>query len=167
MIQSYNEVRKHISNSTPSDFTVTTVRISDISISTEKFFDNNFRGSVITESAPDLYGYVDTSPDGIAYFFKLLLNEVFGESVVKVFMQKHENRFQIITRWHHSREISDAARFELEKTAQLSGADLVFSQNGNECEATLALKIKTSKILSVYAVSEFKMHSAYIRVFFL
>ena len=166
MIQGYNKIRKLISESTPNNFTITTVRISDISLSTEKFFDNNFRGAIITESASDLYGYVETSPDGIAYFFKVLLNEVFGDSVVRVSMQKHENSFQMITKWRQFRDISEFAREELEKTARLSGFDIAFSQSGNECEATLTLKIKTAKILSVYAISEFKMHTAYVRVFF-
>ena len=167
MIHSYNEIRRLISESTPNNFTITTLRVSDISASTEKFFDNNFRGAIITDISPDLYGYVDVSPDGIAYFFKVLLNEVFGDSVVRVFMQKSNNSFHIITRWRKCREISDATREELGKTARFSGFDLVFSQNGEDSEATLTLKIKASKILSVYAISEFKMYSAYIRVFFL
>ena len=167
MIQGYSEIRKLISESTPNDFTVTTVRISDIALSTEKFFDNNFRGAIITESSPDLYGYVEASTDGIAYFFKVLLNEVFGDSVVRVFMQKSEKGFQMITKWQKHHDMSEEGLRELENTARHSGFDLEFSQSGKECQATLTLKIKTVKILSVYAISEFKMHSAYIRVFFL
>ena len=70
------EVRKRLSESIPDEFEITTVRISDVFLSTQRFFDNNFRGAIITEGTPDLYGYTEASVDGIAYFFKVLLRAI-------------------------------------------------------------------------------------------
>ena len=162
-----SQMRKLISEATPDEFIITTVRISDIFLSTQKFFDNNFRGAIITEGTPELYGYTETSTDGIAYFFKVLLNAVFGESVVRVNMEKTDGKFIIKTRWRHYRDISLADLAELENTARLSGFTLSFSNDGDFCHADITLPVKILSYLPVYAVSEFKMYTAYVRVFFL
>ena len=158
--------RRLISESTPTNFEITTVRISDITASTQRFFENNFRGAILIEEFPFFHEYVDTSPDGIAYFFKVLLNAVFGDSVVRISMEKEDGEFLIKTRWRYTRDISDGDIFELEKTARLSGFKLEFRQGGEFSEANILIPIKKTNVLTVYAISEFKMHTAYVRVFF-
>ena len=160
------EMRALVSESTPDEFIITTVRISDIFLSTQRFFDNNFRGAVITEGTPELYGYTEASVDGIAYFFKVLLRAVFGESVVKVNMEKVDSKFLIKIKWRHCRELSEADLSELENTAKLSGFSLKISSDGEFDRAEISMPVKIMSYFPVYAVSEFKMYTAYVRVFF-
>ena len=125
------ELRARITESAPDDFIIETLRISDILSSTQKFFDNNFRGAVITEGAPELFGYAEASVDGIAYFFKVLLNVIFGESVLFVNIDKADGKFVIKTKWRHCRDISESDIFELENTARISGFTFNFSSDGD------------------------------------
>ena len=160
------EIRKRLSDYVPDEFEITTVRISDVFLSTQRFFDNNFRGAVITEGTPELYGYTEASVDGIAYFFKVLLRAVFGESVVRVNMDKADSKFLIKVKWRHCRELSEADLSELENTARLSGFSLKISSDGEFDGAEISMPVKIMSYFPVYAVSEFKMHTAYVRVFF-
>ena len=160
------ELKRRLSDYIPDEFEITTVRISDVFQSTQRFFDNNFRGAVITEGTPELFGYTETSVDGIAYFFKVLLKAIFGESVVKVNMDKRDSGFVIRVRWLRCREISPSDLSELENTAKLSGFSLKLSSDGEFDEAEISLPVKIMSYFPVYAVSEFKMHTAYVRVFF-
>ena len=107
-MREYNsKSQRLISESTPTSFDITTVRMSDIATSTQRFFDNNFRGAILIENFPSFYEYTETSPDGIAYFFKVLLNAVFGDSVIRISMEKDDGEFVIKTRWRHVRDISE------------------------------------------------------------
>lgn len=160
------EMRALVSESTPDEFIITTVRISDIFLSTQRFFDNNFRGSVITEGMPELFGYTEASVDGIAYFFKILLNAIFGESVLRVNMDKCDGNFIIRTKWRHCRDLAESDLAELKNTARLSGFTLNFGADGEFDRIDISMPVKIMSYLPVYAVSEFKMHTAYVRVFF-
>ena len=162
-----NNEKRLISESTPSDFTITTIRMYDVASSIQKFFDTNFRGSIITEEFPFFHEYTEVSPDGIAYFFKVLLNAVFGESVVRVSITKEDRKFVIKTKWRNTRDISAEDLCELRKNARLSGFELSFFQNEDYCEAHAYLPLKLTNYISVYANSEFRMYTAFVRVFFL
>ena len=159
------ELRSRITESAPEEFIISTVRVSDVLNSTQRFFDNNFRGSVMTENTPELFGYAEASVDGIAYFFKLLLNMVFGESVLRVNMDKADGKFFIKTKWRHSRDISESDLFELENTARISGFTFEFSKDGDFDRIYISTPLKIMSYFPVYAVSEFKMYTAYVRVF--
>ena len=54
----------------------------------------------------------------------------------------------------------------LENTAKLSGFSLKLSSDGEFDEAEISMPVKIMSYFPVYAVSEFKMHTAYVRVFF-
>ena len=159
------ELRAKITEKSPDDFIIETLRISDILNSTQRFFENNFRGAVITEGTPELFGYAEASVDGIAYFFKVLLNAVFGESILRVNMDKANGRFVIKTQWRHCRDISESDLFELENTARISGFTFDFSKNGEFDKIDISTPLKIMSYFPVYAISEFKMYTAYVRVF--
>ena len=162
-----NNEKRLISESTPGDFTITTIPMYDVASSIQNFFDTNFRGSIITEEFPFFYEYTEISPDGLAYFFKVLLNAVFGESVVRVSITKEDRKFVIKTKWRNMREIRAEDLDELRKTARISGFELSFSQNEDFCEAYASLPLKLTNYISVYANSEYRMFTAFVRVFFL
>lgn len=157
---------QRISQSTYNEFIITTVRASEIFKSTEKFFDDNFRGAVITDAEIVSDGYAEVSAEGIAYFFKVLLNAVFGDSVVRIKMISKNDVLDISTEWSFCREITKSDLNELENVARLSGFTLNFSKSESICRADISMKLKTLSYIPLYAVSDEKMLLAYIKVFF-
>ena len=94
-----------------------------------------------------------------------MLNIVFGESVLRVNMDKADGKFIIKTKWRHSRDISESDLFELENTARISGFTFEFSKDGEFDRIDISTPLKIMSYFPVYAVSEFKMYTAYVRVF--
>ena len=161
------ERRYRISEGAPNDFTKATVRISDIFDATRNFLDENFRGAIEASGEISSDGYAIISPNGLAYFFKILLNAVFGESMVFMKMSTKDNVFVMETSWKHHRDINAEDISELESIARVSGFTPEFMLDGEICRISISLEIKKEKQLVLYAVPIGKMHAAYIRVFFL
>lgn len=139
----------------------------DISNATERFFSENFRGSISLELPENVSGYVIAAPDGIAYFFKLLLNAIFGDSAVKIKISYTSDFLTLSTVWKHSCEISDSDIKEMERVARLSGFGFEISHVGEISRIDLSLSIQTLSYLPLYAVDVKNMHEAYVKVFFL
>ena len=162
-----SKTRRLISQSSEDKFVLTTVRISDIGISMQRFFDLNLRGAVIVECEKDLFGYADVSVNGLAYFFKILLNSIFGESIARINMRKELSRLVIDTSWHTKTGLGEEELCELERISKLSGFSLEISRNGVYHTATVTVPIKIMKALPIYAISDSKTYQAFVRVFFL
>ena len=94
-----------ISENAPDRYVVSVLSVLDVCKSTEKFFSENFRGAISLELPENTDGYVIASPDGIAYFFKVLLNAVFGDSTVKIKMSCGDNFLTLTTEWNRRRNI--------------------------------------------------------------
>ena len=167
MIKSKERGFRIISESIPDDFSKATVKISDIFYATRDFLEENFRGAVELPCETLGEGYALISPNGIAYFFKLLLNAVFGESMVFIKMSTKDNVFSIETSWKHHRDINKCDLAELENVARVSGFKTEFMLDGKICRVAITTELKRERSLPLYAISKSKMHEAYIRVFFL
>lgn len=154
------------SGTDPDSFIITTVRLSDISDSTERFFEENFRGAVTFDIERNFFGYTDVSPVGLAYFLKLILRCVYGKTVVRIVMQKSGKDLMIKASWNADTPLYEKDMAELYKVASLSGFTASFSEDSESCSAELLLPIKILKSIQIYALSEFKMRKALIRVFF-
>jgi hypothetical protein len=72
----------------------------------------------------------------------------------------------ISTEWNFCREITKSDLRELENVARLSGFTLNFSKDENVYRADISMKLKALSYIPLYAVSDEKMLSAYIKVFF-
>lgn len=166
MIPNVNK-RKRISERKEDNFVILPISLADIFNATKDFFDENFRGAVITEKEELFDGYTEASPEGIAYYFKVLLNAVFGDTPLRVGMSLENDEFIIKTEWHSSREISKFDMDELMTVSRLSGFSLDFSLDGEISSATVTLKVTPQKYLALYANSFAKMREAYNEVFFL
>ena len=156
-----------ISESSPENFTISPIKASDIFEATRNFLYENFRGAIDIESELYSDGYVSISPDGLAYFFKLLLNAIFGESLVFIKMSTKDDIFSIEAYWNRHRNITANEISELENIARVSGLALELVFGEKKCHANITMQIKKETLLRLYAVSAQKMHEAYIRVFFL
>ena len=133
----------------------------------KRFFEQNFRGAVIVESENDIFGYADVSVNGLAYFFKILLNAVFGESTAMISMRKELSELVINTAWRSRAGLDERDCDELNKIASLSGFSLEIRHEGIHYNATVTVPIKIMKALPIYAISDSKTYQAFVRVFFL
>lgn len=156
-----------ISENAPERYVVSVLSALDVCKSTEKFFSENFRGAISLELPENTAGYVIASPDGIAYFFKVLLNAVFGDSTVKIKMTCDSDFLTLSTEWRNSRNITDDDMKELERAARASGFGFEISHEGEFTRIDLLLSIQTLSYLPLYAVDVKSMHEAYVKVFFL
>lgn len=156
-----------ISENAPEKYVVSVISANDVAEATENFFSENFRGavSVLREDSSD--GFVIASPDGIAYFFKVLLNAIFGDSAVKIKISSDSDFLTLSTVWKQSRGISDADMKELSRVANLSGFGFEFSHEGALARADILLSIQALNYLQLYAVDVKSVHEAYVKVFFL
>lgn len=159
--------RKTISERQEDSFVISPISLADVFNATKSFFDQNFRGAVITENEEVFDGYTEASPEGIAYYFKVLLNAVFGKTPLKVAMRLDNDEFIIKTEWQSSGKIPKSDMDELITVSRLSGFSLDFSSDGELSFATAKLKVTPQKFLALYAVSFAKMLEAYNKVFFL
>lgn len=156
-----------ISENAPEKYVVSVMSAHDVAEATEKFFSENFRGAVYLLREDSSDGFVIASPDGIAYFFKVLLNAVFGNSTVKIKISSDSDFLTLSTVWEQSQDISDADMKELSRVASLSGFGFEFSHDGALARADILLSIQALSYLQLYAVDVKSVHEAYVKVFFL
>ena len=156
-----------ISQGMPDEFIRITLPTSGIYRAIEEFFDEYFRGAVIIEGNRYTPGYIEISPDGLAFFFKLLFKAAFGESTVKVYVSSENFVYQISTEWKKRKIISEKEVFELKNSARLSGFNIDFYDDGEIYHANLSVRLKIAKTISIYANSAEALRNALTRVFFL
>lgn len=156
------------SHGMPDEFILHTIPTASIYTAVEEFFEEYFRGAVIMEGNKYTAGYIEISPDGLAFFFKLLFKAAFGESTVFINMSSENNVFYIKAAWKKRRIISEKELFELKNAAHMAGFDMVFSDEYFDTyRAELSVKLKITKYITVYSISSQKLRDALTRVFFL
>ena len=156
-----------LSEGMPDEFIRTTVPTSSIYRAVEEFFDEYFRGAVIMDGERYTPGYIEISPDGLAFFFKLLFKAAFGESTVKVNVKSENFIYEINTKWKKRRIISEKEIFELKNAARLAGFEIIFEDGNEFYQANLSVKLKISKVITIYANSLEALRTSLTRVFFL
>ena len=157
-----------ISQGMPDEFIMHTIPTASVYTAVEEFFDEYFRGAVIMEGNKYTAGYIEISPDGLAFFFKLLFKAAYGESTVFINTSSENYVFRINAKWKKRKTISEKELFELKNAARLAGFDMIFSDgDADTYYAELSVKLKITKLISVYAVSSQKLRNALTRVFFL
>jgi len=155
-----------ISETIPDEFITKPICIFDIFKATDEFFDDNFRGAITVENELETDGYVNISPDGFAFFHKLFLNAIFGESVVRLKMCSRDGVFKVMANWKVYNKISKSDLALLSSTAESSGFKMTISENGDTGHLILEAPIKITPMISIYAVSAERMRGAFTRVFF-
>lgn len=155
-----------ISETIPDRFISKVSHVCDIIGAIEEFFEDNFRGAIITEASHDTDGYLNISTDGFAFFHKVLLNAIFGESVVRLRMFTDDASFKVEARWKVYKRISESDLALLESTAKLSGFTMRLSDVGEDGFLLLEMPIRKTPKLAIYAVSKAQIYEAFTRVFF-
>ncbi len=157
---------KNISKRVPENFILETLSISDVYKSTEKFFDEHFRGAVEISADIEREGFVSASPSGIAYFFRLLLEHIFGDGVLHVKMQTNNYNFIISSEFSVERELDSKTRATLENVARVSGFELIFSKKDKVTVIEATLNMRATQAIPIYARGVRLLSLAYVDVFF-
>ena len=155
-----------ISETIPDEFILNPVCVFDVFEATDEFFDENFRGAIKVDGELTSDGFVTISPDGFAFFQKVFLNAIFGESVVRLKMSTENGVFKVESSWKIYNKISRADLALLRSTADISGFKMTLSEEGEFGNLTLETPIKKTPTLAIYAVSAARMREAFTRVFF-
>ncbi len=155
-----------ISETVPDEFTSKSISIFDVFQATDEFFDDNFRGAITVDNELAADGYIDISPEGFAFFHKVLLNAIFGESVVRVRMLCDGSIFKVEANWKIYNNISKDDLALLRSTANLSGFKITLRETDEDGNLILEAPVRKSAQLALYAVSAARMREAFTRVFF-
>ena len=162
--------KRLISEGYPLRFNLTSCASSGIVSGMEEFLSENFRGAITFKNSNNALSYLTISPDGLAYFFKVLLNAIFGNSVVNIHFYSEKTEFRIHVSWKYNREFTEDELAELNGTAYLSGFSVLYSLNGEEGSTqslTITMKSDPLEWLYLYAPTSNKIKQAFKNVFFL
>ncbi len=161
-----SDLLTRLSKRVPESFTVETLALFDICKSTEKFFDENFRGAVLVSCDECPESFVSASATGVAYFYRLLLEHIFGESVLYVKMQTNGYKFVIQNEFSIKRKLEEETKFKLENVARLSGFDIFFTSRDDNTLIDIVFNMRPTQAIPIYARSVRLLELAYVNVFF-
>ena len=156
-----------ISEAEPQKYVISVLSVNDICNSTERFFDDNFRGAIEVEPSSNKHGHVMVSPNGVAYFFKYLLNAIFANTKIKLTMSCDDELLTLSTIWKKSRELTAEQITTLERVSRASGFGFEFFDDGEHSRIDLFISVQALNYIPIYATDTHDMHSAYVEVFFL
>ena len=150
---------KTVSEKAPTDFSVKTVAASDFILATREFIDENFRGAVRFEDGALVSGYVELSPSGFAYLIKLILNEVYGSSLVTLAINADNEGISV-------KVDCGLAKINLEiieSVAKSSGFSVEYGEGG-----ILFLRLKSRRLEAsvLYAISVEDLYKYITETFF-
>ena len=102
------------------------VHLSNLTISLFEFLNEHFRGAIEMHISGEPFGSISVCPSGIAYFIKLILVEVYGNSLVKASFTSTQRRFTI----EIQHELGERDMSYIMKVARMSGFDEEVYESG-------------------------------------
>lgn len=157
---------ERLSKREPHNFTAETISISDVFQTTEKFFDEHFRGAVDIQNEAETERFISASPIGIAYFYRTLLEHIFGEGVLYVKAQTNNSQFIMHNEFSIKRNLDEKTEARLKTVARLSGFDIYFTSMGEKTCIDIVFAMRASKAIPIYAREKRTLYIAYVDVFF-
>lgn len=79
----------------PEDFSIRKFSCLDFFASTQSFIEHNFQGAIRIDFPETCKGFIHISPRGFAYFIRLLLSEIYGDSMAIAKVTATENEIKI------------------------------------------------------------------------
>ena len=158
---------RFISECEPQRYLISVLSTSDVCLSTAKFFDDNFRGAIEVQAPESAIGHVMVSAEGVAYFFKYLLNAIFSNTKINIEIDCDDSLLTMSTKWKRCRELSRDEIRTLERVARASGFGFEIFDDHEYSRIDIFLSIQSLNYIPIYAVNIYDMHKAYVEVFFL
>ena len=137
------------------------VDFDTIAKETDEFFSEFFGGAVEFENRLVHSAQTQISCDGVAFFIKLLLDEVFLQKMLHIRTYNQEDDMIIEISWDGERELTAGNLRRCRGVAQLSG----FTVNFQKGRALLRFYEKPLTVLHLYATSKTPVKDAFIRYF--
>ena len=151
---------RRISETAPDEFKLERIAVSDFTAAVKDFVFENFRGAMTVEKPPVDSGYITVSPRGFAYFLKLLLNEIYGEGMLRAKIVTENGRIEVIIELPNIGVKTD----ELLSCAVNSGFSVERADNR---EIVLFANTAKDKAMSIYAIDFAKFKRYLNEIFFL
>ncbi len=154
-----NICKYRISDREPTEYKKTRLSVADFTYSLSTFIYEHFRGAIdlITDGLP--FGAVNVSADGLAYFIRLLLTEIYGKYKVMASIHCSQTSIQLQI-FHRERSLN----FDyMIKVAEMSGFRVV--ENTDGC-TLLTTEVIPEKRPVFYAISRFIFKKCLYNMFF-
>ena len=157
---------ERLSKREPHSFTAETLSVSDVFRTTEKFFDEHFRGAVDIKNEAETERFISASPTGIAYFYRTLLAHIFGEGVLYVKTQTNNYKFVMHNEFSIKRKLDEITEAKLKNIARISGFDIFFTYEGEKTCIDIVFDMRSTRAIPIYARGTRILYLAYVDVFF-
>ena len=168
MITEGKEKMELLSGGEPSDYTKKRISFRTLYTGTRDFLMENFRGAVSFDEDITSSENLVISPDGFAYFFKYVLNVVFGNTVLNVKMTSVRKDFTVTLDWKKHRSLTEGEELALQRIALASGFKLNLNETNERITLTLYAEAKIYGYINIYApVFNNQIKTAFNRVFYL
>ncbi len=156
---------RKVSSTQYTDFHLYTLETKRIIQDVKDFLDGYFPTLASVELLEFEYGYATVAPDGLAYFMKTLLIEIYGRSMLKISAGAKKKSFTVSLSFDKSLQLSEEAITRLSSAAEKSGFKMeLCTQSG---EITLNARLYKHPYFPVYSSEIPVVMQAFKRVFFL
>ncbi len=149
------------------DFQIEFLSLLDIYTGLEEFIEENFRGAVRFKKDKSDIGYIKVATSSLALFIKLLLGDIFGESVADMEISAEDGMFFLRTSWKKKRPLTSKTIATLSIIANDAGFDFSIEEHSGLCEILISAKTVASNVIPLYARDQRKMYYALERIFFM
>ena len=118
------------------------------------YIGERYRGSFVIEEGAALSGYVFASKDALCFFVRLLLNDLFGRTLLRIgYGQRIDKVFYISFSYDKNVEIPENEKYRLLRYAKFSKAKLEYKETETEAVMTLVFPFYSALFEAVYAPS--------------
>ncbi len=116
------------------------------------YISERYRGTFQMEESHALGGYVYVCKDALCFFIRLLLNNIFGRSLLRISYGQHsKDAFYLRFTYDKSVLIPENERYRLLTYAKLSKTSFEYSENETDATITLSMPFQSSLFECVYA----------------
>lgn len=116
------------------------------------YIEERYRGSFKMEEGAALSGYVFVSKDALCFFIRLLLNDLFGRTLLRIgYGQRIDKVFYLSFTYDKNVEIPDTEKYRLLRYAKLSKAKLEYKEDETDATMMLTFPFYSALFEAVYA----------------
>lgn len=116
------------------------------------YISERYRGSFQMEESHALGGYVCVCKDALCFFVRLLLNNLFGRTLLRISYGQHrDDAFYLRFTYDKGVPIPEKERYRLLTYAKLSKTSLEYNETETDASITLSMPYQSSLFECVYA----------------
>lgn len=116
------------------------------------YISERYRGAFQMEESEARGGYVCICKDALCFFVRLLLNELFGRTLLRIsYGQKSNDAFYLRFIYDKNAQIPEKNRYRLLSYAKLSKANFEYEETETDAVITLSMPFQSALFERVYA----------------